>query len=120
MSGKKRTANDYLALIFSDMIYEDFKDSDEDGVLSDIFSKASRFKDDPKYRKRRFEVNYTDYGQLSNWEFLMKEGKNNLKRDEQPNWLFRKVKSVIMSTISEAVTDPDILSLVTKKCLCFL
>ena len=114
MSGKKAKANDYLNLIFSDMVYEDFKDSDEDSVLSDIFNKASRFKDDPKYRKNRLEVNYTAYEQLSDWEFLRKEGENNLERDEQPNGLFRKVKSVLLSPF-EAATDPDFLALVTKQ-----
>ena len=123
MTGKKVKTNDYLTLIFSDMVYEDFYNGkrenggDENVTLEEIFfdSKQNRFKDDPKYRKRRFEVDYSAYDQLKNWEFLVKEGENNLKRDDQPNWLFRKVKSVLMSPMIEAATEPDFLSLVTKK-----
>ena len=119
MSGKKAKADDYLSLIFSDMVYEDFYngvEGDFEDTLSDIFLQSTepRFKDDPKYRKNRLEVNYNDYDQLSKWEFVRKEGDNNLEREEEPNGLFRKVKSILLSPFG-ATTDPDFLSLITKK-----
>ncbi|MBM7556327.1 DUF2974 domain-containing protein [Halanaerobacter jeridensis] len=130
MSGKKPKANDYLSLIFSDMVYEDFYNGkkadggDENSTIEEIFfnSAENRFKDDPKYRKNRLEVNYTNYDQLSNWKFLMKDGENNLERKEEPNNLFYKIKSVIMNFVMgqagpmiDAGTDPDVLSLVIKQ-----
>ena len=99
------------------MVYEDFyngEEGDYDRTLSDIFSKDSRFKDDPKYRKNRLRVNYTEYDELSNWEFLRKSGNNSdpdknngEEKDNSSSWIVKKL-------ISE-VKNPDFLAEAIKK-----
>ena len=74
-------ASDVETLIFSDMIYEDFFDTDE-GSLNDIFSENKRFyKPDESLRDERFKEYSMSIDKMNDWEFVSKLGTNGHKND---------------------------------------
>jgi hypothetical protein len=78
---KRERASDVETLIFSDMVYEDFFDTDE-GSLNDIFSENKRFyKPDESLRDERFKEYSMSIARMDDWEFVSKLGTNGHKND---------------------------------------